>query len=212
MRYTQPLSGKQKRIEYDLDNYNFILHEIFLYTTAVLLKFDRLENAAYLISKRYYVVQGSSHGFMSSFDDIHKHMGSLERRNERLEIDTEALRADFLRERCRGTEITLNDLMQADFTIFLRAELDHFPLYSKWWPELLTFLREVGGSADIYVRAQTKDYFDRLSQVLGINEPRDLQQLIDAYKNETRSAPRGMKPRTIANLVGYEFLTISTTT
>ena len=210
IHYTNPRRG-QKRVEYDMDNFKFILHEVFLYTIATLLKFERFEQAAYLLSQRYYVPQGSDHGFMASFDDIHKHMGSLEERNERLEIGSEAIRADILRERCSGTEVTINDLMQADFTIFLRAELENYPKYSQWWPELLTFLTEEGGAFGIYVRAHSKSYFDRLKVVLGIVQAQDLQPLIDAYKAEARSAPRGMKPRTIAKLVGYEFLTITTT-
>lgn len=209
--YTNPPPGQRKRIEYDLDNFSFILHEIFLYTIAILLKFDRLEQATYMLANKYYVIQGMDHGFLSAFDDIHKHMGSLVQRNERLGLGLEALRATMLRERCAGTEVTLNDLMQADFTIFLRAELRNYPEYSRWWPELLMFLREVGGSFEMYVRAGSKSYFDQVKMVVGISEAKDLQQLIDAYKDETRKAPRGMQPRTIAKLVGYEFL-LSTTT
>ncbi|MDH3493990.1 MAG: hypothetical protein OEM82_10600 [Acidobacteriota bacterium] len=211
IHYTNPPHNQRKRIEYGLDNFSFILHELFLYAIAILLKFERLEHAAYMLSNKYYVTQGLDHGFLSAFDDIHKHMGSLVQRNERLGLGLEALRASMLRERCVGTEVTLNDLMQADFTIFLRAELRNFPEYSRWWPELLMFLREVGGSFEMYVRAGTKSYFDQLRLVVGINEAKDLQQLIDSYKDETRKAPRGMQPRTIAKLVGYEFL-LSTTT
>ena len=210
--YTSPPRWLEKRVEYDLDNFKFFVHEIFLYTIAVLLKFERFEEAAYLLSNRYYVVQGKDHGFMAGFDDIHKHMGSLESRNKRLAIGTEAIRADMLKARCCGTVITLNDLMQADFTIFLRAELENFPEYSRWWPELITFLDSEGGSFEIYVRARSEEYFNHLKEVLGILEPKDLQALVDAYKEEKREAPRGMKPRTISKLIGYDFLLMTTTT
>ncbi len=210
IHYTSPPRGQQKRVEYDIDNFKFFLHEVFLYSVAILLKFEEFEQAAYLLSHRYYVIQGGDHGLMASFDDIHKHMGSLVERDKRLEMRSESPRADLLRERCRGTEVTLNDLMQADFTIFLRAELENYPEYSRWWPELLQFLGEEGGAFGIFVRARSRAYFDRLKHVLGISEARDLEPLIKAYKEETREAPRGMKPGTIAKLVDYEFLTTTT--
>ena len=210
--YISPRTNEKKGSGYDQDNFKFFIHELFLYSIAVLLLFERFEQAGHLLSERYYTAQGAIHGAMEKFDDFHKHLGSLEHRNERLKLGSEALRADLLKKRCVGTEVSFNSLMQADFTIFLRAELEYYPHYSHWWPELLMFLGMEGGSFEVYIRARSKAHFDRMRTVLGITESEDLKDLIEAYKNESRRMPRGMKPRSMAQLVAYESLSTTETT
>ena len=48
--------------EWGFDNYRFIVHELFLYCIAVLLKHDRLEQAAQFLDQRYYVPGNSDYG------------------------------------------------------------------------------------------------------------------------------------------------------
>lgn len=204
--YMHPAPDRREVPKLAYDNYKFIVHELFLYTIAALLMFDRFEQADHLFAERYYTAQGSVHGVMLRFDEFHKHIGSLEDRNDRLGTGSESPRADLLRERCTGTEVSFNALMQADFTIFLRAELEYYPHYSSWWPELLMFLDEFGGAFEVFIRARSEEHFDRLRIALGIMNPDDLQELITAYEDESRRMPRGMKPQSMAQLVGYQFL------
>lgn len=201
-----PSSEASGSSKFSCDNFKFIVHELFLYTIAILMMFEKYHQAGFLFSERYYSGQGSVHGAMQRFDEFHKHIGSLEQRNERLGIGSESLRADLLRERCRGSGVSFDALMQADFTIFLRAELDTYPRYSSYWPELLMFLEERNGAFEAYIRARTEEYFDRLRHTLGIMNPDDLQQLIGAYEDESRRMPRGMKPTSVGELIGYQFL------
>lgn len=201
-----PSPGNRDVPKLAYDNFKFLVHELFLYTIAALLSFERFQEVNYLLSERYFTAEGAIHGVMQRFDDFHKHIRSLEDRNERLGLGSDAIRAELLRERCKGTELSFNALMQADFTVFLRAELEYYPHYSSWWPELLMFLEEYGGSFEVFIRARSEEQFNRLRIALGITTPDDLHQLINAYEDESRRMPRGMKPQSMSQLVGYQFL------
>lgn len=206
--YTNPAQHIKKRLHWDLDNYMFISHEIFLYTLAVFLKFERFEEAGHLLSTKYLIPGESRYGRdeMISFDNFHRHLESLEKLHERLETGTEAPRAELLRDRCRGSGVEFRHLMQADFTAFLKAELHYLPYYSQWYPETLAFLESSHGALEIYVRARSKSYFNRLKKVLGIEIVGDFNSLINAYERDRRQLPRGMKETTAARLIGFKAL------
>jgi hypothetical protein len=71
--------------EMDWDNYRFIIHELFLYAIASLIRYDRFESAAYLMSNDYFVPGRSEYGrdVMIPFDVFRQHMKSLIHRNTR---------------------------------------------------------------------------------------------------------------------------------
>ena len=48
--------------EQDFDNFRFVIHELFLYAVACLIRYERFESAAYLMNSEYYVVARSQHG------------------------------------------------------------------------------------------------------------------------------------------------------
>lgn len=208
LSYTNPSSHSEKPLHWGLDNFMFLLHELFLYTLAVFLKYERFEQADYLLAEKYYIPGESRYGRdeMISFDNIHRHIESLEKLNERLETGEQAPRAQMLKQRCQGSGIDFRYLVQADFTAFLRAELYYHPYYSQWYAETLTFLKSPHSPLEIYNRAKSKAYFDRMKIALGIEVPADLGPLITSYEKEKRELPRGLKPESPARLMGFKTL------
>ena len=87
------------------DNFKFIIHELFLYALAILLKYDRLDQASYLLEQQYYLPGNSDYGrdAMVSFIVFREYMRCLEHRNKRLGLFRLSIRADLLSERCKGT-------------------------------------------------------------------------------------------------------------
>jgi hypothetical protein len=188
----------------DFDNYKFIVHELFLYALAILLKHDRIEQANYLLQQQYYLPGNSDYGrdVMVSFIVFREYMRSLEIRNNRLGLRRLSLRADLLKERCVGVGIDFRYLLQADFVAFLRAEVDH----NSWWPDSMLHLRS-SGPFEIFARSVSKSYFSKLKVVLGIESKNDLDLLIKSYNDGSRRLPRweyhSFNP---AVLLGYELL------
>jgi len=78
-----------------------------------------------LLSQRYYVPDNSDYGrsVMVSFTIFSQYMKSLKYRNKRLNLRRLSLRANFLKKRCQTIGIDFRYLMQADFVLFIRADL-----------------------------------------------------------------------------------------
>lgn len=194
---------------WEFDNYKFIVHELFIYTLAVFLKYERFELARLLLMQQYFVGGRSEYGrdTMIGFENFRQYMESLEHRNKRLETRRLSLRADLLKERCHGTGLDFRFLMQADFVAFMRAEISAGDDYGGWWPETLLYLDHYGSSFEIFARAKSKKYFDRVKAVLGIESRDDLATVLESYKQGQRQLPRWeMNSFSPSALLGYESL------
>lgn len=195
--------------EWDFDNYKFIVHELFLYTLAILLKYDRLDQANSLLQQQYYVPGNSDYGrnVMVNFTVFREYMRSLEHRNKRLGLRRLSVRADLLKERCTGTGIDFRYLLQADFVAFMRAEIEAEDEFKHWWPETLLYLGHFNSPFEIFARSASKTYFDKAKVLLAIDTPKDLEPLLKSYNDGTRSLPSWQFERfNPASLLGYEYL------
>ena len=125
--------------EWDFDNFIFIVHELFLYAVAVLIKHERFDQANFLMEQKYYMPGNSDYGrdVMVSFIVFRKYMRSLEHRNKRLGLRRLSVRADLLKERCTGTGVEFRHLMQADFVLYMRTEIEAEGDFREWWLETL---------------------------------------------------------------------------
>lgn len=195
--------------EWDFDNYKFIVHELFLYALAVLLKHDRIEQANYLLQQQYYLPGNSDYGrdVMVSFIVFRQYMRSFEHRNQRLGLRRLSLRADMLKERCAGTGIDFRYLLQADFVAFMRAEVEAQDDYNGWWPETLIYLGHFNSPFEIFARSVSKSYFNKSKLLLSIEAPKDLEPLLKSYQDGSRKLPRWeFNEFNPASLLGYEHL------
>jgi len=195
--------------DWSFDNFKFIVHELFLYSLAILMKHDRLVEVKYLLEQQYYLPGNSDYGknVMVSYVTFWNNLHSLEIRNTRLLLRRLSLQADLLKERCNGTGIEFRHLMQADFVAFMRAEIESENGYRRWWPETLLYLGHFNGAFEIFARSASKAYFDKAKGLLAIDSPKDLEPLLVSYRDGSRKLPRwefeGFSPTT---LLGYEHL------
>lgn len=208
-----PYMDRQKEVnqwqEWDFDNFRFIVHELFLYTIAILLKYERFTQTAFLLDQHYHISGNSERGrdVMVSFIAFREYMSSLKHRNKRMQLRRQSLRADLLKERCQGLGIDFRYLLQADFVLFMRAEIDSEDDYSRWWPETLIWLGHFNSPFEIFARSISKQYFDKIKNLLGINAPSDLDDLLLSYKDGRRKLPKwGFERFSPAALLGYEQL------
>lgn len=190
----------------DCDNYKFIVHELFLYALAILLKHDRIEQANYLLQQQYYVPRNSGCGrdVMISFIVFWEYMHSLECRKNRLGLRRLSVRADLLKERCVGTGIEFRYLLQADFVAFMRAEIEAQDKRKRWWPETLLYLDGFNNPFEIFARSVSKAYFNKSKVLLAIETPKDLEPLLKSYEDGSRNLPTWEFERfSPASLLGY---------
>ena len=178
--------------EWDFDNFKFIVHELFLYAFAILLKSEHFHQANILLNQQYYLQGNTDYGrdAMVSFIAFREHMPSLRHRNDRLKLNRLSVRADMLETRSKNSGLEFRYLMQADFILFMRAEVEGGDFFSRWWPETLLYVRRFHGPFEIFARSISKKYFDRVKCLLSIEKPEDLAILLDAYKNGKQELPR----------------------
>ena len=96
----RPKSGYQS-FNYDWDNFKFIIHELFLYTIAVLLKHARFDLVLQLMTDGYYVpdVLEDASKPIQQFEIIRQDTMSMQHRKQRLALNRVSVRADMLDQR-----------------------------------------------------------------------------------------------------------------
>lgn len=195
--------------EWDFDNFRFIVHELFLYALAILIRYERFDQAVLLLEQQYYLPGNSNYGRDVMVDSavFWERIQSLRHRNVRLDLRRQSVRADLLKQRCIGVGIEFRHLMQADFVAFMRGEIAVKNDHTSWWPETLLYLGGSHGPFEIFARSKSMKYFNLVKGLLNINSPADLRPLLDSYVDGKRQLPKwqfdSINP---AKLLGYDQL------
>jgi hypothetical protein len=178
--------------EWDFDNFKFIAHELFLYLVAILIKHEKFSEVNLLLNQEYYVPGQSDYGkdVMVGYDAFRAHLRSLEHRNARLKLNRLSLHADLLEQRSKHSGIEFRHLMQADFILFMRAEVQQSDFYSRWFPDTLVYIGRFHSALEVFARSSSKSYFEKSKCLLGIDKPSDLNELMEAYKTDRNRLPR----------------------
>jgi hypothetical protein len=167
------------------DNFAFIIHEMFLYTIAFLLKQERFELVFGLMSQSYYVGDAieNSQDRMQSFGIIRQHLESLGHRNKRLQLNRLSLRADMLERRSHASGLPFADVMQADFVLFFFDAITSHRQQRRprWWPETLVYYREYAPPFEIFARAESQRYFHKISPLIAVSTKAELGELFQLF-------------------------------
>ncbi|RUS66694.1 hypothetical protein CUZ56_01484 [Saezia sanguinis] len=195
--------------ERDFDNFKFIIHELFLYAVAIFTKHERFAEVNALLTQQYYVPGRPDYGknAMVGYDVFREYLYSLEDRNNKLEPRHLSVHADLLEQRSKNSGIEFRYLMQADFILFMRAEIQQDDFYRGWFPDTLLYLGRFHSAFEVFARASSKSYFEKAKCILGINKPSDLNELMDAYRTNHQRLPRWQfKSINPSILLGFEQL------
>lgn len=192
----------------DPDNLRFVIHELFLYAVASFLKYECFESVAYLLRSFYYMKIPYQSSTTVPFSIFNESTDSLRHRNSRLKLDRVSVRADLLKQRSTASGIPFQQLIQADFVLYLRSCFDSLRnMGHNWWPETLVYSERHAGAFKIFVRARSKEYFERIKRLFDIGDRKDIDVLVEAYTAGKLDVPKfaGNRLR-LDRLMGYEFL------
>ena len=178
---------------YDFDNFTFIIHELYLYCIACLINYKRFEVVSFLLSTKYFIKYHRNYGnnVLVSFQIFRSYLESLERRNKRLNLNRISLHSDLIRNRNSGTGVNFELIMQTDFILFIRDCYDCIRLNEymyKWYPYTLLY-KNSSTAFEIFARAESKNYFDKIKTILDINEPSDLEIVWNAFATNKYQLP-----------------------
>ena len=165
------------------DNFKFLIHELFLYVVAIFIKHERYRSVCELLQDEYFAGDSPDYNNnpMQPYTIFRSHLQSLDVRNQRLNLNRASLASDLIKDRAEASGITLRDLMQADFVLFVRdavLALDESRSQQMWWPDSLVWYEEYSGPFEIFARAESKRYFENIRAMLSPLHEVDLAALL----------------------------------
>lgn len=171
------------------DNYKFILHELFLYTVAIFTKHQCFSSVDELVRGGFYLgnLQQFLHDPMQGPSIFYQNLVSMDVRKKRLSLNRTSLQADMLKERSKNSGIVFEDLMQADFVLFVRDAADAVArgTHNRWYPTTLVFTGYRSLPFEIFARARSASYFLQIAPMLGVSGLGDLADLLDNFGKGT---------------------------
>ncbi|WP_441268301.1 SEFIR domain-containing protein [Bradyrhizobium sp. 215_C5_N1_1] len=165
---------------WEWDNFKFIVHELFLYSVATLLKFERYDVLGELIDLHFFArLEDHPTTQMHPYTVIWQPMEAL--RPKQQELRRSSLRADLLEQRSHVSGVPFSILMAADFLLFLRA-VSFGNSYDHWYPETLMYTTfRFRPPFEIFARSESKAYFAKLAPVLGVASKEQLAELAKSF-------------------------------
>jgi hypothetical protein len=208
--FERPESFSGGYYETDFDNFRFLGRELFLYAVAIFLSKERFDLCETLFNKQYYFEGNRRNGgdVMVDYDAFNMTIGTLDERNKRLQTRYFSAVAILLKERIPGTGIAEGKLIQAEFVAYLRAEVNAIGTnkWIQWWPDMLVYAQSMRGALELFARAQSTAYFNRIKRVLGVEKPEDFTPVLQAIQQSQRAVRFDYRSVSIATLGGLEKL------
>jgi hypothetical protein len=175
------------------DNFKFVIHEMFLYAIGFLLKHERFDLVLQLMSQGYYVGDAldNSREPMQQFSIIYQYMKSLEHRKRRLQLNRLSPRADMLEQRSHTSGLPLTSLMQADFVLFLFSSITSLRenRQIRWWPETLLYYRDYAPPFEIFARAESLRYLQKICPLIAVKSKAELGEAFKLFENRELRLP-----------------------
>ncbi|SDN91963.1 SEFIR domain-containing protein [Janthinobacterium sp. OK676] len=195
----------------DFDNFKFLGYEFFLLAMTIFISHERFDLCGNLLNDGYYYEgnQDSDKEKIVDFSLFNGHIQTLDIRNDRMETRYLSPIGMLMKERLTGTGITEVKLAQAEFVVYLRSEILSVAKeswHSSWWPNMFIFAKSSNGAFEIFARAQSRAYFDRIKGMLGVKQLIDFDPVLEAHKSTQRTPRFGYKMMNISQLIGLEKL------
>lgn len=202
-------AGMQSWKEWDFDNYKFIIHELFLYLIASFLRYEAFNAIAYFLRTPYLIKNAGEYPKNTSvtFPVFRPYLKSIEHRNERLKLRQLSLHANILEQRCKGTGFHFEEIMQADFVLYLRDAIDTVRGKGNmgWFPITLLYVGYSHPPFEIFARSEDATYFSAVVPIFDIKQKEELQPVWDSIQQGKIYIPRwehvSISPKI---LIGYD--------
>jgi hypothetical protein len=149
---------------------------------AVLIKREKFELIGSVLNAAYYQPgRHDSQGTVEDFTTFAGFLESLEHRNQRLKLGRVSLKADYLKERCTGTMVAFQEIIQADVVLHIRSQFDALTnthSRGRWYPQTIFYAASFSGALELFVRATNRIYFEKIRPVFGVDSSAAFKDLL----------------------------------
>lgn len=192
----KPEGGTYRYTDWDFDFYKFITYELVLYAIAIFIKHEKFEAASVILNHRYYAETTTSGGRkvalnIAALNHFTESLGKYYELNDgpRYHSPTGAL----INARLNTQIANIDQLAQADFIAFLIPELNKKTGdydWINWFPRMAVYYTSRRSPHEIFARATSKSYFDRIKTLFLVENKQDLEPLFTYFKTYPDVLPR----------------------
>jgi hypothetical protein len=172
------------------DNYRFLVWELFLYWVATLIRHNRYQAAATFMEGEYHCTESLGGGphKMEGVGAFYSPIRSFEVRERRERLRLFTVKARTLSERAASwPKLSLAELVQADFLLFIRPFFPEPGAARDWWPSLLRYADRQAGFS-LFAKAVSKRGFSALRVLLKVSSPAELLEHIhEMFRDQSLS-------------------------
>ncbi len=177
----------QSYTDVDYDNYKFFIYELILNFFAILLQLKKYKEVSYFINSQFFYHHPNSNELVYIGVEIfNTYPRSLDEiRNNRLNLHRVSLTADLIKTHSTRSDISFNDIKQADLILYYVTEL-HGGGYS-WFPRTSIY-NSRGNIVELFERMVSLQYFEKIKGLFDVQNIQQLKKKIVEYieKNKDR--------------------------
>lgn len=174
---TKHRNGMKSSFHYQFDNYKFFIHELFIYTFAVLLRFKKYDYIGYLTSRVYFLK--SDVDLKSRKDDFtvfRQYLRSLdEKRNQRLGLKKLSVTAETLVQRADNSSYSKLKIVEADIMLYYLSIYHGEDINYGWFP--CTYVYGIEGQTfSIFEKLVSTRHFNKVKGMFSVNSVNELKE------------------------------------
>lgn len=181
LKYNEKPESLKSWVGYEWDNYQFILMELFLHVSAVLIQKEKFEYLSYIIKNSYLIEDYNTGKYIQlSFPYFENYITSLDdMRNKRLKLKRVSVTADLLTERANIPPIDKKMIIETDLILYYLS-IFHGKT-RKWIPRCSVYWRYRSTAIGIFNKLVSKKYFEKMKILFNVENTNDLKSKLDSY-------------------------------
>lgn len=187
---TMVTNSKAKFFEVQFEHMKLFVHEIVLYTVALLMKYKKYNQLKEIITNHYILSERFSRDKEGSIALFRFYPRILEdvqpdSNNQKFTSYT----GHLLKKRANLSKISFDNLLEADFLIAL-IDFAHKnkKQYSSWFPATLPYLPHQ--QLEFIKRLKSKNYFDSVKVMYGVSSAEEMKTLLNSFSQFINSSSR----------------------
>lgn len=172
----------------EVDNYFYIIYELFLYFCSALLKKNKFLLFNEILSNNFFISNsGDFEDGLYPYTVFNSHIQSFSIASQKLHRIS--YYADQVINNANNKKLNLLDLMQTDFILFIRSDILLESKWFRWQPRTGIYIASREPKFELFLRSESKTFFEKFKICLGVESAEELKKVAKEYHNKSRKYP-----------------------
>lgn len=148
--------------ENQLDHYNYFIHELFLLTVMILLRYREYNTLGEIVNADFYIESQFHRNESENYTCFRLYLRSLDVRNSRLKLNRISIHADLL---VQGSEKYKKELVEADLLLYYISKIHGLGMFG-WFPVTFIYFKN---PFKFFSRMSSKRYFETVKAIFNVD-------------------------------------------